>query len=109
MNATLITDQQAALVAKRWEGRDGTVRYYIEDWATLVGVELGRYKNGGIRWATYRGQGISNTKVSRLLAGRLWIENGKVYSTIDWNGAGVEKPESLRTLVLEAVENAARA
>lgn len=99
---TPITDEQAALVGKRWEGRNGAIRYYINDWAALVGLEIDRYKSGNICGASYRGEPLSNGKAGRLLTGKLWIEGGKLYSTIDWDDARIEEP-ALRALVVAEI------
>jgi hypothetical protein len=98
---TPIPDEHAALIGRRWE-RNGTVRYYINDWHTLVGLDVEFYGTGNVRSATFQGEPVSNTKATRLLGGRLWIEDGAVYSTIDWEAARLNKPK-LRTLVVEEI------
>lgn len=86
-----ITDTQAALIGRRWEGANGTVRYYVNNWAELLGFEVERYNTGNLRVVRLpNGDPISNGKASRLLAGKVWIEGGKLYSKgIDWDGARV--------------------
>lgn len=99
---TPITDERAELIGNRWEGSNGTVRYYINDWPALVGLDIERYKSGNICSATYQGQALSNARAGRLLAGKLYIEGGRVYSTIDWDAARLEKP-ALRSLVVAEI------
>lgn len=84
-----ITDEQAALIGRRWD-KNGTVRYYINDWPAILGFEIGRSRSGAIQYCHIPGvEMISNRKAAELLCGKAWIENGKLYAQIDWEGAGI--------------------
>lgn len=85
----LITDDQAALIGRRSES-SGRVRYFINDWAQILGFEIERYNKGAIRYCRIPGvDSISNNKAERLLCGKVWIEDGQIYGRIDWDAAGV--------------------
>jgi hypothetical protein len=85
-----ITDEQAALIGRRWESRTGTVRYYINDWAEILGFRIERYKTGNLRSVTRPdGEPLSNSKAGRLLGGKVWIEDGKLYAQVDWDDARI--------------------
>lgn len=85
-----ITDQQAALVGKRWEGRTGIVRFYINDWAEILGFQIERYNTGNLRWVRDPdGDPMSNSKAGKLLCGKVYIEGGRLFAQIDWAAARV--------------------
>lgn len=86
------TDAEAALIGKRWEGRNGVVRYYINDWPTLLGFEIERSRVGNLRGCRIPGvDSISNAKAEKLMTGKVWIEDGDLYSLIDWTAAGIDR------------------
>lgn len=85
-----ITDQQAALIGRRWEGSNGTVRYYMNDWAELLGFQVERYNTGNLRSVRLPdGESISNSKAAWLLTGKVFIQDGKLYAQVDWEAAGI--------------------
>lgn len=85
-----ITDEQAALIGRRWESSNGTVRYYINDWAELLGFQIDRYKTGNLYSVrTPDGDHMSNNKASQLLCGKVFIQDGKLYAQIDWAAGGI--------------------
>ena len=71
---------------KRWT--KGTYdRLYIN--ATSLGLEYETYKSGSIRSATFNGEEISNSRASRMLAMKMYIDvtTGELHTT---NGKGVQ-------------------
>jgi hypothetical protein len=85
-----ITDEQAALIGRRWESSNGTVRYYINNWAEILGFEIDRYHSGAIRFCHIPGVDfISNRKAERLLCGKVYIQDGKLYAQVDWAAADI--------------------
>ena len=72
----------AALEAKgfnRWT-KGNMDRLYIN--ATKLGLELGYYKTGNIKWAEFKGEMISNSRGYSYKAAKTYIDiaTGKVYS-----------------------------
>jgi hypothetical protein len=59
---------------------------------TILGFELDFYGTGNLRSAGYQGQSLSNRKTLTLSTGTIYIEGGKLLSTVDWAAAGVAKP-----------------
>lgn len=47
----------------------GAERIYLNDWATLAGLEIDTYKTGNISYAELGGRKISNSKAYKLLSG----------------------------------------
>lgn len=85
-----ITDEQAALVGKRWMGNNGTVRYYINDWAEMIGFEIERYNTGNLRVVRDPdGDHMSNSKAGKLLCGKVFIQDGRLFAQVDWASAGI--------------------
>jgi len=84
MTQTPITEERAALVGRRWQGKGGCVRFYVNGWARLAGLRVGDARP----------------------VGEVWIADGRVHSTVDWTGAGLPDP-NLPALV--AAEIARRA
>ena len=68
---------------KRWVSPSGEVRFYFNDLADLVGLNLTFYGTGNISGAALNGERISNSKAKRLLSSltgaKVWYSGGKVY------------------------------
>lgn len=68
---------------KRWT--KGTMdRMYID--AKNLGLEVGYYNTGNVRWAEFEGSSISNAEARRLLGAKTYIDlkTNKVHSTHSW-------------------------
>lgn len=62
---------------KAWETSDGQVRVYLNGWKDVCGVEMDYYKTGNLRWATYKGESVSNGWGTRnLMYTKVWIDQG---------------------------------
>jgi len=82
---TTITAQQILdLGGREWTGRNGQKRIYLNNWHELAGLEITRYKSGSIRWATIKGEPISNNKAGMLMTAKVWydVETGQLRNTI---------------------------
>ena len=80
---TTITAQQVlSLGGREWVGRDGRKRIYLNNWADLAGLEVVRYGSGNIRFASIKGEPISNNKAAALMTAKVWYEAGELRHTI---------------------------
>lgn len=50
----------------------GDIREYINNWAELLGLEVGRYKTGNVSWAIFRGEDVANRRATALLKAKVW-------------------------------------
>lgn len=76
---TTITETQIqAIGGKVWTALDGTTRYYLNNWASLIDFDVNRYGSGNIRSATLGGERISNAAAGRLLRSKVWWERGEI-------------------------------
>src|SRR5690554_5905096 len=85
MTTTTITAKQIIdLGGREWTGRNGQRRIYLNNWAELAGLEITRYKNGGIRFAAIGDERISNNKAAALATAKVWfdVETGQLRHTI---------------------------
>ena len=59
----------------------GEVRYYINEWANLAGLSVGRYGTGNISSASLDGEKISNTSASQTIGqvDKVWVAGDKVH------------------------------
>lgn len=81
--ARFTATQILALGGKTWTPeRGGTTRIYLNDWATLVGLEISHYKTGNISGATLNGHKLSNGRAYKLLLdSKVYLDtaDGKTY------------------------------
>ena len=68
---------------KRWTKGDKD-RMYID--ARCLGLEVGYYNTGNVRWAEFEGSSISNAEARRLLGAKTYIDlkTNKIYSSHSW-------------------------
>jgi len=59
-------ENMVAIGGSRWT-KYGHDRVYLDNWAELIGLEIGRYKSGNIHWACLGGEKISNSEAYRIL------------------------------------------
>lgn len=62
--------------------RNGETRYYVNNLAEIIGLEIETYKSGSISSATLKGEHISNNKASRAVSGlKAWLtEDGEIHT-----------------------------
>lgn len=78
MAVTPVDRLVAVLGAKRWtHPSTGQLRWYVDDWHSLVGLDVELYNTGNISHATLNGETISNTAARRMgaLTGKVWIDD----------------------------------
>jgi hypothetical protein len=75
MSTTLTQAQIDKLGASEWKHpRTGEVRYYLNGWTGMVGLEVSRYGTGNISSASLGGEHISNAQAGRLLGVKVWVD-----------------------------------
>lgn len=78
----LTTANLIAIGGSRWTKGDHD-RVYLNNWAELAGLEADYYKSGNICFATYQGEGISNSEARRILGSldKVWFDTatGKLH------------------------------
>jgi len=81
---TITAKQILNLGGREWTGHNGQRRIYLNNWAELAGLEITRYKNGGIRFAAIGDERISNNKAAALATAKVWfdVETGQLRHTI---------------------------
>jgi hypothetical protein len=96
---TGVTEEVLDSLGKRWEKKDGQVRWYVNDWEDIIGLEVLYYNTGNISAVYYdngndwHGEGHpSNRWYARYVSGtKVWIDaDGAVH--VDYcKDAKVEK------------------
>ena|SRR5690554_6871965 len=112
MTTTTITAQQIIdLGGREWTGRNGQRRIYLNNWHELAGLEITRYKNGGIRFAAINGEQISNTKAAKLATAKVWfdMETGQLRHTIRREAQNARIEEVADTLISNLIAAIQRA
>lgn len=79
---TYTAEQITSIGGNLWE-RGTKRRVYLNDWPTLIGLDIERYNTGNIRHATLDGETISNSRAHKLLGAQVYWENGSIWHTID--------------------------
>lgn len=96
-------DQIVAIGGNAWS-RNGVERVYLNDWPAMVGLDVNLYNSGNVRSALLDGELISNTKATRLTTAKVYLENGRIVSTLKRvaNGVGFDG-EVLERRLFEAI------
>lgn len=80
----LSVETLVAIGGNRWQ-RGNHNRVYLNNWATLAGLETSLYGTGNIASASYQGKGISNSQASKILGAmsKVWFDaaDGKIHGT----------------------------
>lgn len=80
----LSVETMIAIGGNRWQ-RNGMDRVYLNDWATLAGLETSHYNTGNIASASYQGEGISNRQAGLIATSlhKVWFDaaTGKLHAT----------------------------
>lgn len=100
------TERHMQLIdANMWQKGEQTVRYYLNDWAEIVGLDISRYKSGNISGATLDGKRISNAEAARLLVGsRAWWQDG----TLNTIGLADHRRDLIITAIRSRIADAER-
>ena len=77
---TYTAGQIEAIGGKRWTGRDGTTRVYLNNWMDLVDLNISYHKTGSVSGATLAGKPISNSSAADLRNGKVYWEAGEIHA-----------------------------
>lgn len=105
--ATYTAEQIVAIGGNRWE-RAGKSRVYLNDWPALVGIEVERYNTGSLRSVFVGDRGLSNNKAGRLLAAKVYWENGAIVTDLEQKAdaaglSGADLVDALHTTIAARV------
>lgn len=68
---------------KAWQKNDGTTRYYVNDWAGIIGLEVRHYKTGNVMSVALKGDDyeISNNRYNtKIVETKVWFDsNGDLH------------------------------
>lgn len=102
-------DTMTAIGGSRWT-KNGHDRVYVNDWASLAGIETSRYNTGNICSATYQGETISNSQAYKLLGSidKVWFDaaDGKLHCRYGYSESRVASPEHVWQAVVSGVRAA---
>ena len=86
-------------IGKKWTKDNGEVRYYVNDWKDMIGLEVYYYKTGNVSSVFFGDKQWSNNFYKKYVMGtKVWIgENGKVH--VDYC-----RDEDIEEIIIEAVE-----
>jgi hypothetical protein len=78
-------ETMTAIGGNRWQRGDKD-RVYLNDWASLIGLEVSRYNTGNISSAALNGEKISNSEAGRLLGSvdKVYFDNTDGKAHIQW-------------------------
>ena len=67
------------IATKAWTHPNGSTRHYLDaaDWQDAIGLEVGRYRSGSIKWATLDGEDISNAEARRITSAKVWADDAE--------------------------------
>lgn len=86
-------------IGKKWSKSNGEVRYYVNDWKALIGLEVTYYKTGNVA-SVYLGDTEWSNNFYKKYVGpsKVWIsETGEVH--VDYCGDA-----EVKELIIQAVE-----
>ena len=63
-------------IGKRWVARDGSVRWYVNKWHEIAGIEASYYKTGNVYSVSIEGYtSVSNTWFTKnLMSAKVWVD-----------------------------------
>ena len=88
-------------IGNAWKKNDGSVRYYINGWKDMIGLEVDYYKTGHVSDVSFKGEHCSNCWFKKYVAStKVWVsEEGQVH--VDYC-----KDENVEQSIIEAVTKA---
>lgn len=106
---TYSIETMTAIGGNRWT-KAGHDRVYLNDWATLAGLDIERYKSGNICSATWQGETISNSQAYKLLGSidKVWFDaaDGKLHARYGYSESRVATPAEVWQAIVSGVRAA---
>ena len=82
----------------------GEHRFYVRNWEEVIGLHKSFYNSGNISSASFRGEGISNSR-ARQITMKLWFDTNKKLHIDRFNGGrGVVDYKDVYRYVEEYIE-----
>jgi hypothetical protein len=99
MASTQTIESLQSIGGSEWKTPDGRKHRVYFEIADLLEIKIDTYKTGNIASATQYGDPISNSRASKLLTGKIWVDmaDGLIWSQLDFNPAKNEIIEALRS------------
>ena len=85
-------------IGKAWKANNGTIRYYVNDWQDMIGLEVRYYKTGNVSGVSFQNYGMSNSHYNKYIAGtKVWIDEA--------DGIHVDycRDDEIKDAIIEAV------
>ena len=102
-------ETMTAIGGRRWT-KNGMDRVYLNDFATVPGLELDHYKSGNISYAALDGETISNAEGGRLSTAvdKVYFDaaDGKVYIKWGWSNPRSLDRDEIAARIFGAIRTA---
>ena len=74
-NETEFTEEVLSKIGKKWTKKDGEIRWYVNDWQDLIGLEVSYYKTGNVSDVSLKGEHCSNCWFKKYVQGtKVWVD-----------------------------------
>lgn len=85
-------------IGNAWRARDGSIRYYVNDWQDMIGLEVRHYNTGNVSSVYFRDYQMSNNHYNKYISRtKVWIdENDGVH--VDYC-----EDDEIESAIIEAV------
>ncbi|GHE31765.1 hypothetical protein GCM10017673_38150 [Streptosporangium violaceochromogenes] len=102
-------ETMVAIGGSRWT-KAGHNRVYLNDWASLAGLEVSYYGTGNVSSAAYQGEEISNGQARKLLGSidKVWFDaaTGRLHCRYGYGESRVTSRDELWAAVVAGVRAA---
>ena len=62
-------------IGNPWQARDGSIRYYVNDWEDMIGLKISYYKTGNVSSVVFQNYPMSNNHYNKYIYGtKVWID-----------------------------------
>ena len=85
-------------IGNAWKANDGSIRYYVNDWQDMIGLEVRHYKTGNVSGVSFRDSPMSNNHYNKYISGtKVWIDES--------DGIHVDycRDSEIKSAIIEAV------
>lgn len=70
-----MTAENREQIGNAWRARDGSIRYYVNDWQDMIGLEVRHYKTGNVSSVYFQDYQMSNNHYNKYISGtKVWID-----------------------------------
>ena len=85
-------------IGNPWQARDGSIRYYVNDWEDMIGLKISYYKTGNVSSVVFQNYPMSNNHYNKYISGtKVWIDEN--------NGIHVDycRDDEIKSAIIKAV------